>query len=874
MKNSNTLPENKPQWDKILFENELIEVTSKEWFRKVYEFWEKNQIENKWIKVPSFQEVKALYEKEGEVFPIVSKGIVKYSWAKLYNDTSFRIRRTLLGYADSQSQLDPKYVKSFYASLKNEIDERLSDLFDSWKMIESRHEIWNNFVEEEWHESFKKQITEQLYEDIHTIADEQKREIVKEGSKSVYSFFYECFLTETIVEEHYNHHGGYYDNQRYTYIDTGEPYTFKNTPNVSDFNKRYTGDYDYPKYLCDSMENEFNNSCITKLIEFVVERKSACQMGHLDDKQARLIVGDAISYMDFYETTNNWYWEEESEWAKLTSLDMLCQAERVVIGLSEDLKNQFRQLLIEHEQDELWKKELFEKEYKTLFSQQRTHKTYTIHTGPTNSGKTYSAIQKLKKATTGCYLGPLRLLAYEVREALSNEGVHCSIVTGEDNQVSPRDTHVSSTVEMLSNEVPYDVLVIDECQMIADKDRGFAWVRAILDNHARDVHVICAEHALDILKELLKGQNVDIIYYERQTPLVVDNTPVDISNLEEEVQKGDACIVFSKKKALATVAMLEEKGIHSSVIYGAMPPEVRLKQVEQFIKGETKVVVSTDAIGMGLNLPIRRVLFLEIEKFDGQSVRPLNSQEIKQIGGRAGRKGIYDEGYILFPKDVKKNREKLEKVDELISQIVIQPTRNLWNKFQEKSNNMARFFQLWSAFEIEDKRVKKKQLDIEMDRLKMVCNCPGYEEFLEKKGMHTLYRLLSLPFHSDNSTLNEHYLKWTKQIFLGKPLSSPLINKNSKNIATLEQDYSLISLFLLMKYANGEKDMYIWEEKRYDLAMNMDDLLKAGKTNHHRMCKYCNQKMEWHALFNICDKCYRKNKKSNYRNSEWHDEKW
>lgn len=94
-------------------------------------------------------------------------------------------------------------------------------------------------------------------------------------------------------------------------------------------------------------------------------------------------------------------------------------------------------------------------------------------------------------------------------------------------------------------------------------------------------------------------------------------------------------------------ARLEKKGIKVSTIYGSLPPQIRKKQFEMFLSGETEVVVATDAIGLGVNLPIRRIVFMNIYKFDGMSTRLLNEYEIRQIAGRAGRKGLYEQGYVM-----------------------------------------------------------------------------------------------------------------------------------------------------------------------------------------------------------------------------------
>ena len=114
----------------------------------------------------------------------------------------------------------------------------------------------------------------------------------------------------------------------------------------------------------------------------------------------------------------------------------------------------------------------------------------------------------------------------------------------------------------------------------------------------------------------------------------------------EDVKRGDALIVFSRKDVHSVAAELQETGLKCSIVYGSLPYDVRHREAEQFASGATDVVVATDAIGMGMNLPIRRVVFLETTKFDGVQERPLTISEIQQIAGRAGRFGIYDTGYV------------------------------------------------------------------------------------------------------------------------------------------------------------------------------------------------------------------------------------
>ena len=270
---------------------------------------------------------------------------------------------------------------------------------------------------------------------------------------------------------------------------------------------------------------------------------------------------------------------------------------------------------------------------------------FILHVGPTNSGKTHDALERLKECRHGAYFGPLRLLALEVYDKLNTEGLSCSMVTGEETLEVPGAVCQSCTVEMLNDHEYFDIVVVDECQMIADPYRGHNWTRAVLGLRAEEIHLCMAPEAEDIVVQMIKrcGDQYRVVRHKRNTRLTMEKKPY---NLKQDLKKGDALIVFSKKSVLALAAHLENEGIHCSVIYGSLPPATRREQVRRFLARETEVVVSTDAIGMGLNLPIRRIVFVETRKFDGVNKRTLNPEEIKQIAGRAGRYGLYDEGFV------------------------------------------------------------------------------------------------------------------------------------------------------------------------------------------------------------------------------------
>ena len=172
---------------------------------------------------------------------------------------------------------------------------------------------------------------------------------------------------------------------------------------------------------------------------------------------------------------------------------------------------------------------------------------FFLHLGPTNSGKTYEGVQRLHGAERGIYLGPLRLLAAEQFETLNLNDVPCSLVTGEEQLRVPGSRVQSSTVEMADLGAHYDVAVIDECQMIADRDRGGAWTAAILGLCAEEIHACASPDAEALLTRIIHdcGDELTIVRHARKTPLVVEKAGFQFP---ASVQPGDALIVFSKAR--------------------------------------------------------------------------------------------------------------------------------------------------------------------------------------------------------------------------------------------------------------------------------------------------------------------------------------
>jgi ATP-dependent RNA helicase SUPV3L1/SUV3 len=265
----------------------------------------------------------------------------------------------------------------------------------------------------------------------------------------------------------------------------------------------------------------------------------------------------------------------------------------------------------------------------------RSQQHITLHVGPTNSGKTYDALYRLSEVGEGWYLAPLRLLAFEVFDTLNVRGVPCNLLTGEERIDVPGASITAATVEMFNPLRSGRCVLIDEAHLLADPDRGWAWTRALMEAQAPEIHMIGAPIVQGLVERLAQAAavEIDVVEHERLTPLRVADQPWPL----DELPARTILVAFSRAAVLALKVDLERRERTVSVVYGNLPPEVRRNQAARFASGASEICVATDAVGMGLNLPADQVCFAEVEKFDGREQRLLTPNEIRQIGGRAGR---------------------------------------------------------------------------------------------------------------------------------------------------------------------------------------------------------------------------------------------
>lgn len=279
----------------------------------------------------------------------------------------------------------------------------------------------------------------------------------------------------------------------------------------------------------------------------------------------------------------------------------------------------------------------------------RMKRKFILVIGPTNSGKSYAALQALANARSGVYLAPLRLLALENYERLcSHVGEFekkVSLITGDERREVEGATHIASTVEMLDTRTRVDVAVIDEIQLLSDPERGSAWTAAVCGAPAPIVYLVGAleaRAAVEALAERL-GCELEVQVLKRKSPLTVQAEAVGSIR---KLKKGDAIVAFSRRDVLAWRDMATEAGFSVATIYGNLSPEVRRAQAARFAEGKADIVLGTDALALGVNLPVSRIILTTSTKFNGVDEEELSAALAQQIAGRAGRFGMHEEGFV------------------------------------------------------------------------------------------------------------------------------------------------------------------------------------------------------------------------------------
>ena len=481
------------------------------------------------------------------------------------------------------------------------------------------------------------------------------------------------------------------------------------------------------------------------------------------------------------------------------------------------------------------------------------HRHFILHIGPTNSGKTFRSLERLKLAGNGVYLGPLRLLALEVFEQMQKYHVPCTMRTGQECIEEAGSRVTACTIEMADYDENYDIAVIDEAQLVADVDRGHSWTKAILGLRAKEIHICMSPAAEQVICHLIElcGDDYEVDRYERKTALICEEQPF---HFPDDIQPGDALIAFSKKSVLDVAGRLEEEGIKASVIYGSLPPEIRRRQMQLFTSGKTKVVVATDAIGMGLNLPVRRIVFVQTQKFDGTTRRGLTVPEIKQIAGRAGRFGLFDTGYVnaMGQESLDYIREQLTQEEEPIEKVSLGFPQILL----DLDEPLDVIIKVWKSVE-PTPPFEKVSVD---EILSLYAQAERYRNdiygFDDKR---ILYRMISCPIDIKDHQVVLQWLRYCKDYPADKRLKHPDKGAGSKlGLQKYETYYRKLDLYYQFSHRFDKIIDEDWlEQERSRTEGTIMQYLSKGKKSYIARCQRCGRMLPVGYPFKICDPCFR-----------------
>src|SRR5277367_4200273 len=253
--------------------------------------------------------------------------------------------------------------------------------------------------------------------------------------------------------------------------------------------------------------------------------------------------------------------------------------------------------------------------------------------GPTNTGKTHLAIERMLAHSSGIIGLPLRLLAREVyNRAVERVGAdEVALITGEEKIKPPNPRFWVATVEAMPRDLDTAFLAIDEIQVAADFERGHVFTDRMLNRRGREETLVLGAATMrPIVERLLPGASMV------SRPRLSQLTFAGEKKLTR-LPRRSAIVAFSADEVYAIAELIRRQRGGAAVVLGALSPRTRNAQVELYQSGEVDYLVATDAIGMGLNMDVDHVAFAGLAKFDGRRQRPLHAHEVGQIAGRAGR---------------------------------------------------------------------------------------------------------------------------------------------------------------------------------------------------------------------------------------------
>ncbi len=448
--------------------------------------------------------------------------------------------------------------------------------------------------------------------------------------------------------------------------------------------------------------------------------------------------------------------------------------------------------------------------------------------GPTNTGKTYLAIETMLSFDNGMIGFPLRLLAREVYDKVVKKvgSASVALITGEEKIIPSNAKYFLCTVESMPIDKKVDFVAIDEIQMCSDHERGHIFTDRILNLRGEKQTMFMGSHTMkSILKNL--NEKIEFIYKERFSQLTYSGHK-KISRIE----RNSAIIAFSTEEVYAIAELLRRQKGGCAIVMGSLSPKTRNSQVSLYQSGDVDYLVATDAIGMGINMDLKNVYFSNLKKFDGKKLRRLNLSELGQIAGRAGRYmsdgtfGITGEVKEINSDDIELiENHKFEEINTIFwrnSNINFKNKKSLIESLEEKpTKNWLRRIN-----DCEDEKVLKFLISDENEflikndetTLKLLWECCQIPDFVKKsygKHLEIVKKVFSF-LSSDNKRIPNSYFK--EQL---KPL-----NKLEGNVDSISNRIANVRIWsYVANKSNWVENNDYWIERTKNLEDKLSDRL-------------------------------------------------
>jgi len=434
---------------------------------------------------------------------------------------------------------------------------------------------------------------------------------------------------------------------------------------------------------------------------------------------------------------------------------------------------------------------------------------------------------------------------------------------------------MAATIEMLDFNHRLDTIIIDEAHMLGDRQRGAIWLQVLLGSPAAHVIVLGSPESEAVVASLAEylGEELQVERVERFTPYSIDTKHTPFA----DIKPATAVIAFSRKDVLAIASELNDMGRTTAVVYGALSPAVRREQARKFRDGEAEILVGSDSLSMGLNLPVAQILFSTMDKYDGQSTKQVEPHLVWQIAGRAGRYGFHEEGRVgaIDAQTLSRLSKAMNARPQAINDVYSYgPTMPIVNTLSSHLDT-GKLVPILSFFKNDLKLSDDNRFHpyVDEDQLAIALVLDGHALSLDAK-----MRVLHAPVPIDHGVVDENYNDFIGHLS-GKSRQKKCLIRDYMDMQSKHNCLSLKSAEQAVKILT----LYCWMHYRFpetfpelDLALaEMDNLNEAitgmlAKPTSEKTCSSCGRKLPWNHSFGKCSSCF--NLLRRQRRDSWEDE--